>query len=89
MASEHETDAHVVIDGEAIPVYARFIVDADGLLKSWYGTLTSDTSGLAFKLVAGQRAVLLRMPDGQEAPIVPGGDSTDGIAFTGSGRPPV
>ena len=88
MASDHETEAHVVIDGEVIPVYTHLVVDADGPLKSWYGTLTSDTSGLAFKLVAGQRAVL-RMPDGQEAPIVPGGDSTEGIAFTGSGRPPV
>ncbi|MGW0795205.1 hypothetical protein [Streptomyces sp. NPDC002692] len=88
MATEHETDAHVVIDGELVPVYARLIIDTSGPLKTWYGTLTSDTSGLAFKLLTGQRS-LLRMPSGREAPIVPGGNSSEGIAFTGSGPAPI
>lgn len=89
MAKDYESEAHVVIDGEAFPVYARFTVFMDGPLKRWHGVLSADEPGLAFKLV-NARNTLLRMPDGKDAPIVPGGrDSSEGIAFTGSGPAPV
>lgn len=89
MTQHYESAATVVIDGEVIPVQAQFTVDTDGPLKTWYGELSANEPGLAFKLLAGQRS-LLRMPDGQEAPILPGGhNSTEGIAFQGSGPAPV
>ncbi|KMS78320.1 hypothetical protein ACH49_16695 [Streptomyces leeuwenhoekii] len=89
MAKDYESEAHVVIDGEEVPVYARFTVFADGPMKSWHGVIGADEPGLAFKLVNAQRT-LLRMPSGKEAPIVPGGrDSSEGIAFTGSGPAPI
>ncbi|MGW2170431.1 hypothetical protein ACWC1C_07845 [Streptomyces sp. NPDC001705] len=89
MAKDYDTDARLILDGDELPVYAQFTVFADGPLKSWRGYLSADEPGLAFKLLNAQRA-LLRMPDGKEAPIVPGGNSQgEGIAFTGSGPAPV
>jgi hypothetical protein len=88
MATEHEADALVVIDGEEFPVHAHFIIDTSEIPKTWYGTLTSDVPGLSFHLLAGQRS-LLRMPDGKEAPIVPRGNSAEGVDFIGNGPAPV
>ncbi|MCM1972347.1 hypothetical protein [Streptomyces sp. G1] len=89
MIRDYDSDALVVIDGEEVPVHVRFGIYTDGLLKEWHGVIGADEPGLAFKLVAARRTVL-RMPDGKEAPIVPGGHSSEeGIPFTGSGPAPV
>jgi hypothetical protein len=85
MAENFESEALVVIDGEAIPVYARVTVDS--AVKWWGGTLESDDPALRFKLVAGNRAVL-RLADGKEGNIVPDRDTGEGVTFTGSGTPP-
>ncbi|MFC8365580.1 hypothetical protein ACFUIY_37630 [Streptomyces griseorubiginosus] len=88
MSQHFESEAVLVIDGAEFPVKATITVDTGGSLKEWYGTVTADEPGLAFRLVSADRA-LLRMPNGNEGPIVPGGrDSTTGIAFQGSGPAP-
>lgn len=87
--NEYESAAVVVIDRSETDVDVRFVIDETAVPKRWYGTMRADEPGLAFKLLAGGRA-LLRMPDGKEAAIVPGGhEGIGGIAFQGSGAPPV
>ncbi|MFJ5217214.1 hypothetical protein ACIP98_21130 [Streptomyces sp. NPDC088354] len=85
MEQDFESEAHVVLDGEEVPVSAFFTVSTGGPLKEWSGTLTSDEPGLGFKLVNARRTVL-RMPDGKEGKIVP--TDSDG-SFKGSGPAPV
>ncbi|MFC8676696.1 hypothetical protein ACFUEN_28925 [Streptomyces griseorubiginosus] len=87
--SHYESDAVLLINGETTEVHVQFDTDETQALKRWYGIMRADEPGLAFKLLAADRA-LLRMPDGKEAPIVLGGhEGIGGIAFTGSGAPPI
>ncbi|MGW9245708.1 hypothetical protein [Streptomyces badius] len=89
MTSDYDSEAHVVIDGEEIPVRATFTVDT--INRRWGGTVESEHPGFAFKLVNGQRASL-RMPDGKTASIAPAGGGQLGTTrarFHGSGMPPV
>ncbi|MGQ4353134.1 hypothetical protein [Streptomyces drozdowiczii] len=89
MAMNYESEAHVVIDGEEFPVYARFTVSQDGPFKRWAGTLASDTPGLGFKLIEAA-STSLSMPDGKEARIVPNRENGfGGVSFTGSGPAPI
>lgn len=89
MAKNYESAAHVVIDDEEFPVYARFTIYADGGIKQWHGSLGSDEPGLDFKLMTADR-VRLRMPDGKEGIIVATRTSSgEAIPFTGSGPAPV
>ncbi|MEU2603292.1 hypothetical protein [Streptomyces albus] len=89
MAKDYESDAHVVIDGEEFPVYARFTIYTSGGVKEWHGSLGSDDPELGFKLTSVDRAQL-RMPDGREGIII-ATRASDGEAtsFTGSGPAPV
>lgn len=88
MTSNYDSEAHVVIDGEEIPVRATFTVDT--VNKRWGGALNSEHTGFAFKLMNGQRASL-RMPSGKTAPIAPAGGQLGGTSarFQGSGAPPL
>ncbi|MFM9703575.1 hypothetical protein [Streptomyces galilaeus] len=89
MAKDYASEAHVVIDGEEFPVYARFTIYTDGGLKKWHGSLGSDEPGLGFKLITANR-VQLRMPDGTEGTIVATrANEGESISFTGSGPAPV
>ncbi|WP_143674292.1 MULTISPECIES: hypothetical protein [Streptomyces] len=89
MAKDYESKAHVVIDGEAIPVYARFTTFTDGPLKEWHGSVSAPEAGLGFKLASADR-VLLRMPDGKEGVIIATrADGTEATTFTGSGPAPI
>lgn len=85
MEQNYETEVVVVIDGEEIAAYARFTVSADSVPKWWAGTLESEDSALAFKLVNGSRTTL-RLADGKEGTIIPVRGA--GVAFRGSGQPP-
>lgn len=89
MAKDYESEAHVVIDGEEFPVYARFTIYADGGLKQWHGSVGSEEPGLGFKLISADR-VQLRMPDGKEGAII-ATRAKDGEAtsFTGNGPAPI
>lgn len=89
MTRDYDSEAHVVIDGEEIPVRATFTVDT--VNKRWGGALNSEHTDFAFKLMNGQRASL-RMPDGKTASIAPAGGGQLGTTrarFHGSGMPPV
>ncbi|MFI1525540.1 hypothetical protein [Streptomyces griseus] len=89
MTSNYDSEAHVVIDDEEIPVRATFTVDT--INRRWGGTVDSEHPGFAFKLMNGQRASL-HMPCGKTAPIAPAGGSLLGareVNFLGSGVPPV
>ena len=89
MAKDYESEAHVVVDGEEFPVYARFTIHTEGGLKAWHGSLGSDEPELGFKLIKADR-LQLRMPDGKEGTIL-ATRASDGEAtsFTGSGPAPV
>ncbi|MWA08714.1 hypothetical protein [Streptomyces sp. BA2] len=88
MAKRYESEAHVVIGGEEIPVYARFDVFTDSGIKQWHGTLGSSEPGLGYKLVTADR-VRLCMPDGKEGAIVAThADGGELVPFTGSGPSP-
>lgn len=89
MAKDYESEAHVVIDGEEFPVYARFTIHTSGGLKEWHGSIGSDEPGLGSKLISADH-VQLRMPDGKEGVIVvTRADDSEAATFTGSGPAPV
>ncbi|NUP35936.1 MAG: hypothetical protein HOY76_02665 [Streptomyces sp.] len=89
MAKDYESEAHVVIDGEEFPVYARFTIYLGDGIKEWHGTLAADEPGLGFRLVSADHAQL-RMPDGKEgAVLATRADSGGLISFTGTGPAPV
>ncbi|WP_331731643.1 hypothetical protein OG298_45465 (plasmid) [Streptomyces sp. NBC_01005] len=88
MAKLYESEAEVVIDGAATPIYVRFTVLTEGSFKRWLGAFGSNDLQLAQAAMDADE-VLLRMPDGKEGRIVvTNGLTEQGISFTGSGPSP-
>lgn len=90
MARMFESEAQLVVDGVANPVYARIGAYGEGgSVKGWFGSLGSDDSALGWEAF-NARTVTLRMPDGEEGSVLieEEGSAETGIGFKGSGPPP-
>lgn len=87
MQWQQETDAQVVIDGQAYPVQAGFSTYRIGAALRWHGAITTRDSAVRHALFETSDA-RLRLPSGWEGRIRATASATGGIvAFAGQDSP--